>query len=67
MDLMEEEEEEEGHKNAPKGWNSSLQDRLRAGAAQPGEEKALRRPERGLQYLKGLQERRGQALQQGLL
>jgi len=26
----------------------------RAGAAQPGEEKALRRPECGLQYLKGL-------------
>ena len=33
---------EEGHRNDPRGGTSLCKDRLRAGAVQPGEEKAAR-------------------------
>ena len=39
---------EEGHKNDPRDGTPPNEDRLRAGAVQPGEEKALGRPESSL-------------------
>ena len=51
---------EEGHKNDPRDGTPLLHEKAeRAGAVQPGEEKALGRPESGLSVSKGeLQERR---------
>ena len=55
---------EEGHKNNPRDGTPPLQGQgVRAGAVQPGEEKAPRRPESGLTVSRGgLEERRGQNL-----
>ena len=60
---------EEGHENDLRAGASLLQGQAeRPGVAQPGEEKAARRPYCSLSVLKGgLQERQGQSFYQGLL
>jgi len=54
---------EEGHRNDPRNGTPLRGQAEGAGAVQPGEEKAARRPESGLSVSKGeLQERRGHSL-----
>ena len=51
---------EESHRNDPRDGTHPCKDRLRTGAAQPGEEKAPGRPESSLSVSKkGMYERRG--------
>jgi len=42
-----------GHRNDPRDGTPPYEDRLRAGAVQPGEQKATGRPESGLSVSKG--------------
>ena len=54
---------EEGHKNDPRDGTLPYEDRLRAEAVQPGEEKTLGRPESSFSVSnRGLYKRRGQTL-----
>lgn len=50
---------EEGHRNGARDGTPPYEDRLRAGAVQPGEEKAAGRAESGLSVSKGAVRRKG--------